>query len=283
MDASAAEQVPLSPGGDKAGIALGFDTYICRGRPGSTNDYSPIAKLSEKLEQAPAQGFYPWKNSDGSYCEFPKEFADYVVGLGATPIITWQASQADSQNHVERPQAEWTCLEIASGRDDDYIRQWATAVRAYPHVVYVRLMHEFNATPYPWAYAVDQVKNAPEKYIAAFRHLVGIFHEARVSNVQFIWCFGCGSQKPPPETWFPGDDYVDWIGLDGYNHGFTKDGKTIYVSGFDGHLYAVPIEGGQSRRVSQDQAPQRQFKYYLHGVSLDSKHFAFVMYPEASQ
>ena len=40
-----------------------------------------------------------------------------------------------------------------------YIRQWAAAVKAYPHTVYVRLMHEFNATPYPWAYGVDHVND----------------------------------------------------------------------------------------------------------------------------
>ena len=213
--------------GRMTGIALGFHTYIRKGHKGSVVDYSPIAKLSEKMGRHPAlvHGFYPWKNTDGSYCPFPREFADYVVSQGAVPLITWQPAQADSQNHVEHPQADWTCVEIASSRDDDYVRQWAAAAKAYPHPVYVRLMHEFNATPYPWAYGVDQVKNSPEKYVVAFRHVVTIFQQMAVRNVQFIWCFGCGAQKPPPENWFPGDNYVQWIALDGYNHGFTKDGS----------------------------------------------------------
>jgi hypothetical protein len=54
--------------------------------------------------------------------------------------------------------------------------------------------------------------------------VVDIFHRLHVSNVQFIWCFGCGAQNPPPENWLPGDEYIEWIGLDGYNYGFTKDG-----------------------------------------------------------
>jgi len=216
-----------SPSGALSGIALGFHTHFSYGRNGAPADYAPIAKLINKLEFKPAliQGFYSWKNTDGSYRPFPKDFSDYVVSQGATPLITWQPGQADQNNQVERPQADWTCVQIASGRYDGYIREWAQAAKAYSHALYVRLMHEFNATTYPWAYMIDHVNNAPDKYVAAFRHVVGIFHEVNVTNVQFIWCFGTGAQNPPPENWFPGDDYIDWVSLDGYNHGFTKDGS----------------------------------------------------------
>ena len=171
---AAVAQLTGVPAGGTTGIALGFHTYIRRGHKGDVVDYSPIAKLGDKLGHHPAlvQGFYPWKNADGSYCPFPQEFADYAVSQGATPLITWQPGQVDNQNHVERPQADWTCVEIASDRDDQYIRDWAAAVKAYPHPVYVRLMHEFNATPYPWAYGLDHVKNSPANYVAAFRHVV---------------------------------------------------------------------------------------------------------------
>jgi len=210
-----------------SGIALGFHTHFNYGQNGAADNYAPIAELIEKLGHKPAlvHGFYSWKNIDGSYRAFPREFADYAVAWGATPLITWQPGAANEQNQVERPQADWTCVQIASGKYDDYIKTWATAAKACPHTLYVRLMHEFNAAPYPWAYSVDHANNAPEKYVAAFRHVVDIFHKTNVSNVQFVWCFGCGAQEPPPENWFPGDDYIEWIGLDGYNYGFVKDGS----------------------------------------------------------
>jgi TolB protein len=59
------------------------------------------------------------------------------------------------------------------------------------------------------------------------------------------------------------------------DHVLSPDGKTIYFSAM-GHLYAVPIEGGLARRISNDQAPERQFKYYLHGISPDGKTLAYV-------
>ncbi len=210
-----------------AGIALGFHTHFNYGHNGTKPSYTPIEEFGKKLGHKPAliHGFYSWKNPDGSDRPFPKEFSDYAVGQGATPLITWEPGQADEKNQVERRQPDWTCVQIASGRYDDYIRTWATSAKAYPHVLYVRLMHEFNAAPYPYAYSMDHTNNAPNKYVTAFRHVVDIFHTLNVTNVQFIWCFGCGAQVPPPENWFPGDAYIQWIGLDGYNYGFVKDGS----------------------------------------------------------
>ncbi len=58
------------------------------------------------------------------------------------------------------------------------------------------------------------------------------------------------------------------------DHVLSPDGKTIYFSAA-GHLYAVPFEGGQPRRISNEQTPERKFKYYLHGVSPDDKSLAY--------
>ena len=91
----------------------GFTPTFAKGNRERKSIIRRSTKLGDKLGRRPAlvQGFYPWKNSDGTYCEFPQEFADYVVQLGGTPMITWQPGQADAQNHVEHPQAEWTCVE----------------------------------------------------------------------------------------------------------------------------------------------------------------------------
>ncbi len=58
------------------------------------------------------------------------------------------------------------------------------------------------------------------------------------------------------------------------DHVLSPDGKTIYFSA-NGHLYAVPFAGGLPRRISNEQAPERKFKYFLHGVSPDEKMLAY--------
>jgi Tol biopolymer transport system component len=59
------------------------------------------------------------------------------------------------------------------------------------------------------------------------------------------------------------------------DHVLAPNGRTIYFSAA-GHLYAVPFAGGQPRRVSNDQPPARQYKYFLHGVSPDEQTLAYV-------
>jgi TolB protein len=58
------------------------------------------------------------------------------------------------------------------------------------------------------------------------------------------------------------------------DHVLSPDGRTIYFSENNGHLYAVPIEGGEPRRVSNDHAGPHH--YYLHGISPDGTTLAYV-------
>tara|TARA_E500000178_G_scaffold274853_1_gene273562 strand:- start:802 stop:1407 length:606 start_codon:yes stop_codon:yes gene_type:complete len=61
------------------------------------------------------------------------------------------------------------------------------------------------------------------------------------------------------------------------DHVFSPDGKQIYLSSRNGHLYRVPIAGGgQPKRVSNQQEAERNFRYYLHGVSPDGKTLGYV-------
>jgi len=58
------------------------------------------------------------------------------------------------------------------------------------------------------------------------------------------------------------------------DHVLSPDGSTVYVSAEDGHLYAVPIEGGSHRRVSNNRG--ENFHYYLHGISPDGTQLAYI-------
>jgi len=58
------------------------------------------------------------------------------------------------------------------------------------------------------------------------------------------------------------------------DHVLSPDGKTVYLSADDGHLYAVPVSGGQPRKVSNDHAAPHH--YYLHGISPDGLTLAYV-------
>ena len=76
----------------------------------------------------------------------------------------------------------------------------------------------------------------------------------------------------------PGGEFteIDLGGVTELNndHVLSPDGATVFVSSDDGHLYAIPIEGGAARRVSNDRGAN--FRYYLHGISPDAKQLAYI-------
>lgn len=59
------------------------------------------------------------------------------------------------------------------------------------------------------------------------------------------------------------------------DHVLSPDGSTIYISA-GGHLYSVPISGGEPKRISNTHDAAKHYKYYLHGVSPDNKTLAYV-------
>ena len=60
------------------------------------------------------------------------------------------------------------------------------------------------------------------------------------------------------------------------DHVIAPDGKHIYVSANDGHLYVVPFGGGVARQVSPAVGAARRYRYYLHGISPDGATLAYV-------
>ncbi|MCU1474821.1 biopolymer transporter Tol [Amnibacterium sp.] len=74
-------------------------------------------------------------------------------------------------------------------------------------------------------------------------------------------------------------------GVGGVNndHVLSPDGRRIYFSA-DGHLYCVPVEGGDARRVSNMHPEEQRYSYWLHGVSPDEQTLAYVsVEPEGDQ
>jgi len=114
---------------------------------------------------------------------------------------------------------------IAQGNCDAYIRGFARAIRVRPERFILRFAHEMNIADSPWwpgYYGSD-----PVQYVAAFRRIHGLFRAEAVANVEWVWSPNYASHPYDSTTYawndvnsyYPGDAYVDWIGLSGYNWG----------------------------------------------------------------
>nr|BFE71384.1 hypothetical protein GCM10020092_046850 [Actinoplanes digitatis] len=85
---------------------------------------------------------------------------------------------------------------------------------------------EMNGDWYPWGAARNG--KDPAGYIECWRRIHGIFAEEKATNVSWVWSPNWNSapveEWNTPEALYPGDRYVDWVGISGYNlHRETPD------------------------------------------------------------
>jgi endoglucanase len=64
------------------------------------------------------------------------------------------------------------------------------------------------------------------KYVAAWRHVHDIFVAEGATNVLWVWCPLVNDVPATPwnhwTDYYPGDAYVDWVGIDAYNWGSSS-------------------------------------------------------------
>jgi hypothetical protein len=105
-------------------------------------------------------------------------------------------------------------LEAAANGDyNDHYRKAAQQLAAWrpqDPIVHIRTGWEFNGDWFPWA-----AKGKPEAFRKAFQQFVTTFRSASPRFV-FEWNVNVGDVGMNPETAYPGDCYVDIIGMDFY-------------------------------------------------------------------
>lgn len=138
-----------------------------------------------------------------------------VIQEGYIPMITLEDHFVNTNPRVKQP----NLYSIVEGHFDPFFRLWAKQIKQVEGTVLLRILHEFNGDWYPWC-SINNDKN-PLMVVKAYRHIHDIFKEEQVKNVKFIWC--PNSTSFPQEKWnfimdaYPGDEYVDCVGLDIYN------------------------------------------------------------------
>lgn len=150
---------------------------------------------------------------------FPMLQAQAIHDLGSVPMITWEPWLNDF-NPQQFPFVkkatninEGGLTAIAEGKFDAYIDEWALNAHKFRHPLFLRFGHEMND---PYRYPWGPQNNAPEDFIKAWQHVVNRFDSLGAQNVIWIW-------SPHPaytyEYYYPGEQYVDWIGITALNYG----------------------------------------------------------------
>ncbi len=147
----------------------------------------------------------------GFFDQFPYNFASTCT-KGQTLLVYWE--NTGEPYSVDR---------INAGRLDAYIHSFAQEAARDKCSVVLAPFHEMNGDWTPWSGAKNP--NSPTKLITAWRHIHDIFAN-EAPNVRFAWVMNAGSFPDIPGNqlvdYYPGDAYVDWVGLDGFN--FNRGG-----------------------------------------------------------
>ena len=224
-------------------IALGAYYYLGNGM-NAPGDMAAVNAWRSQVGRLPAvwsiyQSWTGWN-------QFPIAQAQSAQKLGGRLMVTWEPWSGAIGD------ANWSCRRVAQGDYDPYIRQYARAVRQCGVPVMIRLAHEMNGDWYPWgtAYVTSDARrngNSPADYVLMWQRVVRIFRVEGARNASWIWAPNLIYQTPfnsyerqraDLQDLYPGDEWVDWIGLSIYNDGARRPWRS-FAQLFDGSYQIV--------------------------------------------
>ncbi|GAA3237436.1 glycoside hydrolase family 26 protein [Actinocorallia longicatena] len=156
--------------------------------------------------------------------DFDIKGAKAIHDAGALPFVDTEPLQEDLD-------------EIIAGKWDYMIRAYAGQVRDSGIPIAYSFGHEFNGWWYRWGYCSkskgltgktgdaigiacrgDSLKNTPKQYADAWKHVHDEFEKVGATNVIWVWSPNAAKapDQPALKEFYPGDGYVDWIGVSGY-------------------------------------------------------------------
>jgi hypothetical protein len=113
---------------------------------------------------------------------------------------------------------------VVAGTLDNKIRALATVLKNTGHPVFLRIGYEAEG---PWN------NYSPADYVPAFQRIVAIVRGGTVDgktgdaadNVAMVWHLAAGNGTPNNiAAWYPGDAFVDWIGVSWFGQGASLAG-----------------------------------------------------------
>ncbi|OON74207.1 glycoside hydrolase family 26 protein [Streptomyces tsukubensis] len=174
-----------------------------KGAPASMKSVKEFASSTGKKPNM-IEFYSAWGDS------YETTLAQNAWDYGALPFIAWEPFKRSLAG-------------IAAGKDDAYIASYARSVKTLNQPVAISFAHEMNGFWYSWG----TKKATPKEFVRAFRHVHDVFE--KVGATQVIWVWSPNVINPMPkvrlEPYWPGDSYVDWVGVVGY---YARTGPSTF-------------------------------------------------------
>jgi beta-mannanase len=185
------------------------------GKQFGVSTYKAPWSLAEVDQVAKASGVHPTMIE--YFVKWTEPFRPEAVSLcynqNALPVLSWEP-WAGPEHGLDQP--AYALAGIAAGKYDNYIAQFAKGIRNQRWPVVLRFAHEMNGNWYPWS--EQRAGNRPGDYVRAWRHVHALFDRVGATNVIWVWSPNIIRAVPGVslQALYPGDRYVDWVGVVGY-------------------------------------------------------------------
>lgn len=206
----------VKPAVPKSGAYFG----IWRG-PGPNRPTDDPTIANTQAAESPQQGvdrkfaidhhYYPWLTP------FPDDYDRWTASQGRIPMISVCSCYWDKNNTP----VMWA--DVASGKFDLYLISIADRFKAMKVPAFFAYDGEAETNAQGYS---NQPRGSTQDFVHAFRHVVDVFRARGATNVAFVWTVtgyafqaASGSQGAETASMYPGDNYVDWLGVDPYNFG----------------------------------------------------------------
>ena len=165
---------------------------------------------------------------------FPTANLNIIWRHGSLPLVFW--SPWDRPYEQNKGPDRFSLNAIIAGSWDEYIDRWADAAKAFGKPMIVVFANEMNGDWFPWSgiyYGGDErdvehdTWKGPANFKIAYRHVVDRVRARGATNIK--WMFHTNNYSYPLDTWnfapayYPGADYVDWLGLSVYGQQYKDE------------------------------------------------------------
>ena len=138
------------------------------------------------------------------------------------PMISWRIifQRSDPEKGCATADA------IMAGKYDAQLDRQARAVKALGTPLLIRFNYEMTGNEENTCFNGFNVRQDPAaagtKYVVVWKRVVDRFRAAGATNAKWVWAPGHKAyEKGIWRMFYPGNEYVDWIGVDDYNKTLT--------------------------------------------------------------
>jgi hypothetical protein len=176
--------------------------------------------------------------------DFPWAAATECIQAGTSPFI--RILPRSKREQGDGPDPVFGLDLFPQGKFDTAIRKWCDDARDFGSPILAEFAQEANGDWYGWGgfwwgggghTLSEDLPDGPNRYRQAFRHFVDLCRDEGTKNI--TWFFHMDSQPKPVDRWnkmanyYPGDDYVDWVGLSVFGAQYPSDPWNSFSQVFD--------------------------------------------------